>query len=57
MGEGLGSPEAVLFSTAWAGNLSSAAFFFLGWRGALLFSVQHLNPRAREPIHIISAQW
>ena len=56
MDEGLGSTEAVLFSAAWTGNLPSAALFVLGWRGTLLFFVQHLDPWAHGPIQIISAQ-
>lgn len=55
--EGLGSSEAVLFSTAWTGNLPSAALSILGWRGTSLFFVQHLVPGAHGPIQIISAQW
>lgn len=45
MGEALGSTEAVLFSTAWTGNLSSATLFVLKLRVTLLFFVQHPKPR------------
>lgn len=56
MDEGLGSTEAVLFSTAWTGNLPSAASFALGWRVTLLFFIQHLAlwPVGQNKFHQLS---
>lgn len=53
-GEGTGNTDTVLFS--WTGNPPSAALFFPGWRGMLLFFVQYVNLQAHRSVQIISSQ-